>query len=106
MFMLAQEPDSVVHYHGQDAGLELAGRRIFIVHYPHYAHAMAITGDWDLVCFGHDHRAAVEERTAINGQKIVLVNPGTTAGVGAEATYAFGDLATMEFEIARVPQDL
>ncbi|HEC20150.1 MAG TPA: metallophosphoesterase, partial [Gammaproteobacteria bacterium] len=57
---LSQDPQSVVTYHGQDAGLELAGRRIFIVHYPHYARAMGTTGEWDLVCCGHDHRAEID----------------------------------------------
>ena len=51
---LAHKPGGVVRFHGMDAGIELGGRRIFIVHYPHYARAMAATGDWDLVCCGHD----------------------------------------------------
>ena len=103
MFQLAQEPQSVVYYHGQDAGLDLAGRRIFLVHYPHYAQAMALTGDWDLVCFGHDHRAKVDRVTNQAGGETVLVNPGTVAGVGAEPSYAFGDLDSMEFEVLPVP---
>ena len=41
---LAHKPGGVVRFHGMDAGIELAGRRIFIVHYPHYARAMAATG--------------------------------------------------------------
>lgn len=103
MFMLAQEPESVVHYHGQDAGLELGGRRIFLVHYPHYANALAITGDWDIVCCGHDHRPAIKEFDTIKGGRTLLLNPGTVAGVGPRASYIFGDLETMEFEILDVP---
>jgi len=102
-FMLAQEPNSVVHYHGQDAGLEMAGRRIFLVHYPHYAQALATTGDWDLVCCGHDHRPAIQRLPTIKGGETLMVNPGTVAGIGPRATYAFGDLATLEFEIFDVP---
>ena len=30
-----------------------------MVHYPHYAKAMALTGDYDLVCNGHEHRAVI-----------------------------------------------
>ena len=52
---LAADPNSVVEYQGMDAGIELGGRRIFLVHYPHYARALAATGDWDLVCCGHSH---------------------------------------------------
>jgi len=102
--MLAQEPESVVHYHGQDAGLEIAGRRIFLVHYPHYAQAMALTGDWDLVCCGHDHRPAIERKRNIQGGETVIVNPGTVAGVGPRATYVVGDLETLEFEIIELPK--
>lgn len=103
MFMLAQEPESVIHYHGQDAGIELGGRRIFIVHYPHYAQALATTGEWDLVCCGHDHRAAITPVTTIRNSTTLLLNPGTVAGVGAKATYILGDLATLQFEIRDVP---
>ncbi len=53
---LANQPNTHIHYHGMDAGVELAGKRIFLVHYPHYARAMAATGDWDLVCCGHSHK--------------------------------------------------
>lgn len=105
MARLSHDPDSVIHYHGQDAGIELGGRQIFIVHYPHYARAMATTGDWDLVCCGHDHRAAIDPITNIKQGTTVYLNPGTVGGVGADPTYAMGDLQTMEFEILPVPVD-
>ncbi len=103
MFMLAQEPDSVVHYHGQDAGIQIAGKRIFIVHYPHYAQALALTGDWDLICCGHDHRPAITRVDNVKGGQTIIVNPGTVAGVGPYASYAMGDLETMQFELFDVP---
>ena len=56
---LAHKPGGVIRFHGMDAGIELAGKRIFLVHYPHYAHALAATGDWDLVCCGHSHEVAI-----------------------------------------------
>ncbi len=102
---LSHDPDSVVHYHGQDAGIELAGRRIFLVHYPHYARAMATTGDWDIVCCGHDHRASVERIANMRQQETLFINPGTVGGVGATPTYVLGDLKRMEFEIYNVPVD-
>ncbi len=104
MFMLAQEPESVIHYHGMDAGLELGGRRIFIVHYPHYAEAMALTGDWDIVCCGHDHRAAITPVQNMQQEKTLILNPGTVAGIGPCASYIMGDLETLEFEIRQVPE--
>jgi len=99
----AQEYANCIHYYGQDKSLELAQRRIFMVHYPHYAKAMALTGDYDLVCNGHEHRAVIERIPNIKGGTTLRVDPGTVAGVSAPATYAFGDLQTLEFEIRPVP---
>ena len=86
-------------YHGPDARLELAGQKIFAVHYPEYGYAMACTGDWDLVCCGHSHVAAVEQVANVKGGKTWLVNPGTVAGLAAPATWILGDLEAMRFEI-------
>ena len=104
---MAHKPDSVVRYHGMDAGIELAGKRIFIVHYPHYAHAMAATGDWDIVCCGHSHKVDVTEVANIKGGETTIVNPGTIGGVGtAPATWILGDLASMQFEMREVSKRL
>jgi putative phosphoesterase len=86
-------------YYGQDAGIELGGRRIFLVHYPHYAEAMATTGDWDLVCCGHDHKVDIRAIDNITGTISWLVNPGTVGGVMAPATWVLGDLDNMTFEV-------
>lgn len=100
---LAQEAGSVVCYHGQDASLELAGRRIFMVHYPHYARAMAGTGDYDVVCYGHEHTARIEQVPTLQGGKAWLVEPGTVGGVGTRATYVLADLAKLSFVVHDVP---
>jgi uncharacterized protein len=90
--------DNQIEYHGMDATLELGGRRIFMVHYPHYARAMAATGDWDLVCCGHTHKISMEEIPSIKGGVTPLINPGTIGGVGhAPATYVMGELGSMHF---------
>jgi putative phosphoesterase len=102
MARIAHQPGNFVTFYGQDAGIELAGRRVFLVHYPHYASAMATTGDWDLVCCGHDHEVKIETVTNIKGGTTHLVNPGTVGGVAAPATYVIGDLDTMEFSIRNV----
>ncbi len=104
---LAADPSSVIQYHGMDAGILLGGRRIFLVHYPHYARAMAATGDWDLVCCGHSHKPAIERIPNIRGGKTLLVNPGTVGGVGrAPATLMVGDLDTLRFDILEVDKRL
>jgi putative phosphoesterase len=107
MTRLAHKPGGVVRFHGMDAGIELGGRRIFLVHYPHYARALAATGDWDLVCCGHSHNLKVERQPNLKGTQTCLVNPGTIGGVGqARATWILGDLQSMEFEPREVPKSL
>ena len=101
---LAHKPENRVHYYGQDGAFTLHGRRIFIVHYPHYAKAMALTGDYDLVCNGHEHRAVIERIKNIKDGETLRVDPGTVSGVSRPATYVLGDLEKMEFEIRSVPE--
>lgn len=103
MSKLANEPDTFVRYHGQDAVLHLGGRTLFMVHYPHYAEAMALTGDYDVVFCGHDHRVSVREVTNIKGGKTWLVNPGTVGGIGMSPTYILADLAAPDFLMIDVP---
>jgi putative phosphoesterase len=103
MAKLASEAGSMIHYYGPDAGITLGGKNVFLVHYPHYARGMAATGDWDLVCCGHDHRSEIQWVPNIKGGKTLMINPGTVGGVGSPATYVFGDLSTMEFEVMDVP---
>ena len=103
MHRIVQESGGLLHYYGQDAGIVLHGRNIFLVHYPHYAKAMACTGDWDLVCCGHDHRSEIQSVPNAKGGRTLLVNPGTVAGLGAPATYVLGDLERMEFAVYDVP---
>ena len=105
MAQLAHDSDNLLHYHGQDAGIELANRKIFIVHYPHYARAMGATGDWDLVCCGHDHRAEIDSIVNVKQTETVFINPGTVAGVGSPPTYVMGNLIDMTFEVVSVPVD-
>ena len=102
MSRIAGKPGSLVRFYGQDAGIELVGRKIFLVHYPHYAQALASTGDWDLVCCGHDHCADIRDVANLKGGFTRLVNPGTVGGVAAPPTWVLGNLETMEFEIRPV----
>jgi putative phosphoesterase len=99
----AQDAANRVHYYGQDGSVTLAQRRIFLVHYPHYAKAMALTGDYDVVCNGHEHRSVVERIRNVKGGETLRIDPGTVGGISAAATYVFGDLDNMEFAIRPVP---
>lgn len=104
---LAHKPGAVVHYHGMDAGIQLGGKRIFLVHYPHYARALAATGDWDLVCCGHSHKVLIEQLPNVHQEKTWLINPGTIGGVGkSPATWILGDLEQMSFEVQSVSKSI
>jgi putative phosphoesterase len=96
---LAAASDGRLTYHGVDGRIELAGKRVFLVHYDDYGYAMACTGDWDLVCCGHSHQAGVRRVAGVNGKSSWLVNPGTVAGLAAPSTWVMGDLAQMHFEV-------
>ena len=98
----ARDSAGQLQYHGADARLDLGGRRIFVVHYPEYGHAMACTGDWDLVCCGHSHQAGVERVRNVKNGMTWLVNPGTVAGLAAPATWALGDLDMMRFDLRSI----
>jgi putative phosphoesterase len=102
MGRIASQASNQTTYYGQDAGIELGGQRIFLVHYPHYAEAMATTGDWDLVCCGHDHKVDIRRIDNITGTTTWLVNPGTVGGIMAPATWVLGDLETMTFCVEQV----
>lgn len=100
---MACHSDGLLNYHGHDAMITLGGRRIFVTHYPHYGHAMACTGDYDLVCCGHSHVPEVRQQANVKGGQTWLVNPGTVAGLGApKATWIFADLAAMSFELREI----
>lgn len=95
----AAQSNGQLRYHGADGRIELAGRRIFLVHYDDYGYAMACTGDWELVCCGHSHRADIRSVANVKGHATWLVNPGTVAGLAAPSTWVMADLAAMRFEL-------
>jgi predicted phosphodiesterase len=72
------------------------------VHYPHYAQALACTGDYDLVCCGHDHKSSISQVATVRGGHTWLINPGTVGGVGAPPTYIMAHLASMQFEVVTI----
>ena len=100
---MAEASGGWLHYHGGEAELTLAGRRVYVTHYPHQAQGMACTADYDLVCCGHTHVAALVQQPNIRGQRTWLVNPGTVAGIGGPPTWVLGDLERMSFETCTLP---
>lgn len=55
--------------------VELDGKRIFITHYTELARPMAKSGEYDLVCYGHDHQKFYDKEGDCH-----IVNPGEISG--------------------------
>ncbi|HRX02995.1 MAG TPA: YfcE family phosphodiesterase [Anaerolineae bacterium] len=81
-----------VTIHGQYAELELGGRRIAVNHYPEIARRLVQSGQFDLVCYGHDHQALVE----LVGDS-VLANPGEIMGRFGRPTFGLYDCDAHRF---------
>ncbi|TVR67583.1 MAG: YfcE family phosphodiesterase, partial [Spirochaetaceae bacterium] len=64
-----------VTLHGHMAELELGGRRIAINHYPDISRPLALSGLYDAVFSGHDHKRYQEQPG-----KTLWANPGEIMG--------------------------
>ena len=80
-----------IKLHGEIGRLEIDGVRIGVNHYPEIARDMALSGSYDLVCFGHDH-AAFKGREG----SCLLLNPGELMGMNGRSTVAIVDLVTLD----------
>ena len=86
-------------FHGAElAELTVAGRRIAMQHYPRLARALASSGAYDAVFYGHDHVAHVE-RQSVDGRQVMLANPGTLSAMGKRPTYGLYDPASNDLEL-------
>jgi hypothetical protein len=109
LYRMMKNNPGVFTYYGEEAVLELGGRKIFITHMPNHGHAFACTGDYDLVCHGHSHAAHVGLQKHVKDGECWLVNPGSVAGIDAPGvkaipTWILGDLSNMSFEIRKLPE--
>lgn len=90
-----------VTLHGQFAELEIQELKIAVNHYPEIARPLAHGGNYDLVCYGHDHIAHSETI----GQTILL-NPGEIMGRFGKSTFAIFDTTTRHIrQVEVVPRD-
>lgn len=78
-----------IHLHGLTARLQLDGYEVAVNHYPDLARDMALSGSYDLVCYGHDHTAH-EERVG----ETLLLNPGEVMGMNGRSSFAWVDTET------------
>ncbi len=109
MYRMMAKTGGLFTYYGQEAVLELGGRKIFVTHMPHHGQAFACTGDFDLVCHGHSHTAHIGKQDSVGGGHCWLANPGSVAGIDAPGvdaipTWILGDLERMNFEIRTLKQ--
>jgi hypothetical protein len=75
-----------IHLHGDFAILDLDGFKVAINHYPKIGRALAESGNFDLVCYGHDHLANDEWIGST-----LLLNPGELMGMNSRSTIAVFD---------------
>ena len=90
---LAKDFSHVTHY-GNVGETEIDGKKIAFVHYPDKGKELALSGSYDLVFYGHNHKPWEETI----GQTR-LVNPGTLAGLFAKATFAVYETASDKLEL-------
>lgn len=69
--------------HNELGELEIDGKKIAFTHQPKFAQALASTGQYDLVFYGHSHKPWEEKIGEAR-----LVNPGNLAGMFYKATLA------------------
>ena len=93
MLLLKAQEQGNVEIHGQFAELEFEGFRVALNHYPEIARPVALSGKYDLVCYGHDHTAHEEMLS-----DTLLLNPGEVMGMNGRSTIAIVDTGTNEVE--------
>jgi uncharacterized protein len=84
-YLIGQVASAFPHVilHGALALFEAGGLKVAANHYPEIARGLAKSGDYGLVCYGHDH-APLEERVG----ECLLLNPGELMGMKGRSTVA------------------
>lgn len=67
-----------IQLHGESWRGQLGQHRIAVHHFPEVALALADSGHYDLVCYGHDHTHAIGRRGTT-----ITINPGSILGFQA-----------------------
>lgn len=96
-FGLAARMREIGEVHPYLATVQLANRRIAVVHYPELAEPLAKSSSFDLVVYGHTHR--VDQRRDHG----LLLNPGETGGwLTGCATVATVDLTNLQVRLHEI----
>lgn len=95
---LLLQKQSAGKVHNQPHLLELAKRKIIVMHEHHIIDALAQSCCYDLVIYGHTHMPDI--RTV---NKTLIINPGEASGwLYGKPTVAVADLSTMTAEIITI----
>ena len=78
-----------IHIHGEFFRGEFEGRRVAANHYDNIARAVAASGEFDVVCFGHNHVYEIA-RTG----RTLAINPGAIMGAAFAADGTRTDVAS------------
>jgi uncharacterized protein len=81
--------------HNQPYAFELARKKIVVIHEHHIVDALANSGHYDLVVYGHTHKAEIRKAGLT-----LMVNPGEAGScLNGKSTVAIVDLSDMTAEI-------
>lgn len=77
--------------------IKMAGKKILLIHEPDNIAAIADSGHFDLIVYGHTHEVDIRE------EETLLVNPGECGGwVTGNSTVAVWDTESNEIEIVEI----
>lgn len=92
----------LVNVHGEIFQDEIDGRNIYANHFDYIALPIARSGQFDLVCFGHNHRYQVERFG-----KTLAINPGPVMGFDGDnpipASFVIYDTKSDEVNTFQLP---
>jgi putative phosphoesterase len=94
--LLQKHSDGKVH--NQPHILDLDNRKIIVMHEHHIIDALAESGHYDLVIYGHTHEPEIRKV-----KDTLIINPGETCGwLYGKTTVAVADLSEMTAEIITI----
>jgi putative phosphoesterase len=86
-----------VTLHGDLAAFELGDVPVAANHYPEIAEGLAASGEFDIVCYGHNH---TQKQEKIGG--CLLLNPGELMGMNGASTIAIVNLVDMGVQFVTI----
>jgi len=87
LFRITKKSDARLQVHGEFLELTLDRRRLAVNHFDNIARPIALSGEYDLVCYGHNHRFHI----ARLGRTLVI-NPGPIMGAAGFSTTGWQDV--------------